>query len=290
MIVAVEEIWAGRVGGKKPNGEIEYVRAFRVQTNNAYDAAGTILASPLIPAYGEVYSEQNGFVDENAFCLDRGAQQSPEDPTEWTATCRYNTISSDQQLEPLSRSTRYEWATEWIEKAVAKDLDGNKIVNSAMETFETPAVQAVPVLVITASKNYAVFDEDLDYFPYIDRVNSEEFWGYDPGQVYLDDIRSSTQQEAGIQFYPRTYRFKIRTDEANPWNWKPLDQGFMNWDPGNEVQYTAYTRDGQPPARPVLLDGGGQTLAIWATPTPEPFYHNFRLKGSANFNDFELDD
>lgn len=284
-VISCSPIWEERTGSRGKDGALEFVRSFRVQTDSPLTEQVEILTTAGIPAYGSMYVV-NGFTWAAAFLNDIKVAPDQDDPLLWRVTCRYSTKDVDKTVPPVERPTKYDYKTEWVEVATAVDLDGKNLVNSAYEPLDTIS-KRVPCLVITAKKNFETFDAAVDYYPWVDTFNGEEFLGYGVGEVLLDDISISQQEEDGVTFNERTYTFKVRTDRDDPWLLHVLDQGFSNWDPVAERQYTAYTMDGQPPQKPILLDGTGQSLAIWDTGV-EPVYLTFRMRNSASFGDIGL--
>lgn len=279
-VTSVIEIWSGRTGGQNPSGDVEFTRVFHVLTNSRSDDSVVVLSSGSLPAIGAVYPTYAG-----AYLLDRKANQSDDDGLGWEVVCRYTSVNIELRESPTDRDTVWADKVEWIEEPVGVDLDNVAIVNSAQEPFDV-ITKPIPVLVITAKKNFVSYSRSADFFPFVGRTNSASFLGFSAGEVLLADMSNDDTTENGTTFSARSYTFKARTDRSNPWKTRVLDQGYMNWDSVNEVQYSAYTRDGQPVQRPVLLDGSGQTLAIWDGAAP--VFLDFRLRNTADFTTIGL--
>ncbi len=279
-VVSVDAIWSGRTGGQNPAGDVEFTRVFKVLTDSRYDDPVVVLSSPYLPAIGDVYPTYAG-----AYLLDRKANQSDDDGLGWEVVCRYTSLNIELRDTPTDRATVWSDKIEWFDEPIGVDLDGLAIVNSAQEPFDI-ITRPVPVLVLTAKKNFVSYSRSADMWPFVGRWNETSFLGEDEGAVLLSDLSNEDTTENGTTFSARTYTFKVRRDRPFPWKSRVLDQGYMNWDPVNEKQYTAYTLDGQPLQRPVLLDGSGQTLAIWDGASP--VYLDFRTRGTADFNTIGL--
>lgn len=74
----------------------------------------------------------------------------------------------------------------------------------------------------------------------------------------------------------------------NPWQYMPLDAGFMEWDEDANQFVDAMTRGGQPVQHPILLNGEGVRLDTWSIPPEAPVRLLFRLRDSANFGAITL--
>lgn len=286
-VISCNEIKDGRSSSEGKDFNRDYTRTFLVITSSPLDDSIVVRSDPRVPRRGDIYSVpiENGLVsyDQYSQCVSTEASQK-DDPCVWHVVCKYSTDVGLNLENPATERTKTSWTTEWIEKAIAWDLDDNYILNSAYDTFETPATIRVPIRVIRKKCTRRSYTEADDYDPFINRTNSVTFLGYAIGQVLLDDITVSDVIKGGVIYYEFDYTFKARKDETSPWNYKPLDMGYNTWDVDTERQSKILTREGQPINKPRLLDGFGTLLNVWDDPPANPVYLDFRLNGTADFN------
>lgn len=282
-VVSVGEIWQGRTGGRGPDGSLEFIRVFLVITDNPLTESVEVLAAGGIPAYGAVYLV--GSSSAAAYCLDRKANQQADDPLGWEVVCRYTSNLPELATSPLSRPPVVSQTMEYLEEPCGEDLDEEPICTSAYEPYDV-VTWKWPVLIFTVKANFEEQEPSVYFFPFVDHYGTEDFLGFPGPQVLCESITQEDQTEDGFDFKQRTYVFKVRTDRTYPWKTRVLDQGLVTWDAVNERQVTAYTRDGQPATKPLLLDGEGNLLEIWNDATP--VYNEFRLRETADFNTIGL--
>jgi len=214
-VVIKGENWQGRRARFGKDFTREYTRVFTAYTDNP-NINGIVVATALAAS---AFAVQRGSVmpgDTEAHCTDVEPTNSSEDPLQWSITCSYSTNMLDYQQDPTTRPTTYTWGTEYVELAVAQDLDGEDIVNSANETFDPPASIQVPVDVIKATCTRSTFVRSANKDPYIRHENSAAFTidgaAYAPGQAILWDLDVDMVEELGVFYRKYVYTFKARRD------------------------------------------------------------------------------
>lgn len=270
--VLLGEDWQGRKTSYKDDGTREHTRVFRVKTTDPQDGGTT--AASVCPPRGAVHN-----FDSFARCKTVEAGNEADDRQQWRVTCTYTTEPFSGYIDPTEKPTKYTYATEFVEKAVAVDLDDQTIENSAFETFEQPASVQVPVTVITAKCVRATYTPATDKHRFVQKVNDSQ-WSIgqeqaDAGQAIIWDITVESRDDFLFDF---TYVIKIRRDIDGPWQFQPLDMGFNEWDGSNLLEIMA--SNGQPLQHPSLLDGNGRKLANNA----DPVNLSFRLVEEVNAN------
>lgn len=180
--------------------------------------------------------------------------------------------------------TAYNWTTELISEPIAEDLDGETIQNSSFEAMRCTKV--VPIDVIQVSCSRSSFDATVNKDPYVQHVNSRDYTiggkTYTAGQLIIWDMKVLEYEELGTIKYRFEYVFKGRTDMADPWQFRPIDEGFYAYNFTTDQWEEITTGAGTPVARPVLLDGSGAELDV---ETGTPVRLTFRRYESADFND-----
>ncbi len=351
------EIWEGRRTDHKSDFVREHTRVFRVQTSLPSDNAQTVLAAVGLPVQGDVCP-----FDASARCTEAKAS-SGADWYEWTVTVTYSTAFDLGYDDPTTRPTIFNYSTEWVEKAVAKDLDNEIVQTSSYEIFDPAPTVRVPVRVVKASCYRATWSEEDDADPYIDTVNSTTVTiggrTAKPGTLLLDDIMATHEDIGGVTYYRAEYTFKHRSDvytdadvvnisdvtagnnvvvllsdvtdivvghelifqlgglygetvyvEAvdtvnstvtvdlvndhpagstvtvrtyRPWQYVPYDAGYTEWDDSANQFVDILTTNGQPIAKPALLDGTGSQLDT-SDPAAVPVLLPFRTRNTVDHN------
>lgn len=178
---------------------------------------------------------------------------------------------------PLERPVK-----KWIESAhyrrkVTRDVvDDRPIANSAGDLYEDEERDdARPILVCV--KNLADLDVIIaQILNYQNAVNSDVFYGAQPGYAKIDSIDSGQPlSENGIDYYAVTYKIQF-TDEPDGWNRRYDNRGSQAYDIDKDTP-------GDPPPvkqRVKALNGeymdfaylayDGTQLADGATPLPIP--------------------
>lgn len=186
-----------------------------------------------------------------------------------------NTIST-------GRTTR-NWTTELIPENIAEDLDGETIQSSSYEAFRCTKVVPIDVIYVTCTRD--TFDVIMDRDEFLQKVNSEVYEisgkSYDIGQLIVWDLKVLEYEELGTIKYRFEYTFKGRTDMADPWQFRPIDEGFYTYNFTTDQWVEVTTNAGTPVARPVLLDGAGAELDV---ETGVPVRLTYRRYDSADFN------
>lgn len=154
------------------------------------------------------------------------------------------------------------------------------IKNSAGEAPDPPMMKDYQDLLLQVTVNRAAFDHAIAA-KYIDSVNSDRFFGFDPGKVKCKLFSGDQQRAGGLTYWQHNYEFQVRTFQSDPlnigWIRRFRDEGFRelvlsdqnhlelhamgDWlveedDEGVEVKRTF-----KPVAKPVSLDGAGRRLA-----------------------------
>jgi hypothetical protein len=178
-------------------------------------------------------------------------------------------------VNPVSRQPFVRWKRNKCAVPVDTDINGNAILNSALDAFKNYGNRNLTSRTLTIRRYEPYYDQgQADYF--IDTVNSTNvtFEGltFTPGQVYCVDYAPVTEYQEGCDFVENQYVFEIRTpkftnlttlQKRHPFQRRVLDQGLrckyndatygMSW--GN-----LYTAHGELITRDVLFDGTGKPL------------------------------
>lgn len=215
MAISYGEIWAGRTSKHNRDNSREHTRVFIAVTDDptldGYDLLVGIAADALAIARAAAHPS-----DPKAYCVDVSPVNISEDRLQWVITATYTTSLGSSYLPPTSRPTRFRWSTEFVEKAIAADLDDYLILNSAYDTFNPPASVRVPIDVITATSITASYTPATDKDPYVQHVNSAPYTiggRICPiGTCILDDLTVEEQEELGVWYNVKSYTFKVRRD------------------------------------------------------------------------------
>lgn len=247
-----------------------YKRTWRVLTDDRTIGSKTVRSACPV-SIGNVYSYA-GETDAGAYCLNISADQeqvAEGDGLSWIVAADYGPYDPTVNPQsPLDRPCEVSWTYATFEEVIDEDKNGNAVVNSAYDYFDPPITRdrSRPILVVDRyERGFSVSLTDM----YNDSVNSDEWFGADPGTVKLKPVGAQLLRDPDIGWYwKRHYEF-----EYNPKGWKirPLDQGMRKLAGTTPEKQIPITVGGSLATAPVLLDGEGGELA----PGSDPVYLEF---------------
>lgn len=211
--------------------------------------------------------------DAAAVCtsIDLGTETRRQGSTtfwEWTATCQFATRNNSQNepsqsADPLGRPVEISVSNEAYRKAIAVDIDGNRLANAVGEPIPRDTEYARRI--ITLSRHYATwdarrnFDAKVSAQGYVNSRNADVFTinlppfsnlSINQGRGLLKSIEPQPVYENGTQLAKVT--FKIAEDLDNHAD-LILHVGFSHVDP-NTGNIVPFVDRGVPAAQPRLLD------------------------------------
>lgn len=143
---------------------------------------------------------------------------------------------------------------------VEEDRNGNAIVNTNGELIHGGVQKERSDLTLTIERNYADIDlaTTLEYF---DSVNSDEFYGFQPGLARMTafDAEKAIDETVGGYFRVTAgfaFRVPYNTTDENAWASRKLHKGFMVDDGAGNVR-RARDGEGNFEAQPVMLKPDG---------------------------------
>ncbi len=184
-------------------------------------------------------------------------------------TASYSTNSpedGDEVLEnPLDRPSSVAVGTIKSSWPTEVDINGNAIENTAGKPFFPRSELEVNDLVITVEHNVAVFNgPEMNEFT--GAVNSDEWYGFDPGQVRVADISYVFAIENGYSFWKRAIEVHLRKKTSDyayptiyPWQEIRPSKGLMEKNAEGK-QALILDSDGNPISEPVFLDSTGKAI------------------------------
>lgn len=187
-------------------------------------------------------------------------------------------VGSGQADDPRLRAVVF-----WYERISAtvevdKDRDGNPVVNSAGQPFDTPVPIERWLPVLVAQRNYGTLSEiDAINSEFGNAVNSTVFRGWPAGQVQFQGLETGPPSyENGIEYYQGQMRFIM--DERG-FGRSFLNKGWRYYkdatgDPHDRLLLNATDSAGQLVTEPILLAADGTRLPEGdpGTYTPEYFF------------------
>ena len=221
-----------------------------------------------------------------------GIEPGLEDDAEvWTVTAQYESPEPGEEEQPddfnefISRSgtdsqnetfgPKRSGGGQVVEEAVTEDLDGNPVVNSAGDPFDTPLIVAVTVQVdnVTANEREKPDTNDI---------------GKADGRKLLANISYSEAEHVNKQTGVRTRYFvnsyEVWTHPYRDWaRVKVLDRGYRHkfFDAqANEILKIIRDEFGEPINAPALLDGQGFVLGVGG----QPHLIQFRVRDEGPLN------
>jgi len=153
----------------------------------------------------------------------------------WNVTATYSIPERSLHRDPdkrLSEPPRYRWTHGTAQEAIDLDIYDNPIVNSAGEGFRNPYITDVPLYFLTV-KRFEVGFNPRTMLRYGKRVNSDVFFGVQPGQAYCHHVMPTTEYDLTSPVIEVEYHFEFREDYFEA---RMKDQGFNELIPaqGNE--------------------------------------------------------
>lgn len=270
-----------------------YSRTFRVTTNNKYDGIATAGSATGLPRIGDKYPEDTG-----SWCRSVDVEQLAGS-TIWKVKCTYSS-EFEVTTSPLTDPAVITWSAEQFQRPAWKDRDGNAILNSAGQFFDTLPTVDDSRFVVAVQKNVGVVPSWVA--TYQDALNSVPFTvdGITVGTklAKLNGLKiGSWQERAGVAYRSLQYELHLRREG---WDLQILDQGRLRkgrpTPTADEVGFAGeethkpypavVSGTGQDSSEPMLLDGNGAQLI---DPTPaNAVFLSFGYYHLVDFNNLPL--
>jgi hypothetical protein len=264
-----------------------------VRTNDAYDAALTILAA--VPGLGTVWSYGDS-TDNGAFC--NTIRPRRIDELVWEVDLSYSTIAADPQKNPVptQRPAKRRWKSAMRDTFPLKDLSkplAKPFCNSAYYVYEDRPPTPKPYGVLSIVRNEAAFDWRTA-LSYTGKLNSTPFYGANPGHVLVAAIDAEEDQsENGYTFATVSYELWFRDNDDETWNEPVLDQGpywIEKLDGGSTIVKHFKDSDDEEYASTTgfLLDGNGGKLSESDKTAGNYSYRDFTFYASKDLSPLRL--
>lgn len=208
-------------------------RTFGVLMNSPTDGGLTVISSPGLPSLHGMYVV-GGEMDLGLLVKSLEPRQDTGNPLVWEVTVSYDsdTVTPEEgDPNPLARPPELAWSVEKVKVVVERDINGEAITNSAYEAFDPPIEKDKIILVLTITRNRAMFDA-VDAAQQIGKTNSLTWLGFTERKARLDDRSASLATENGLTFWKE--RIVVKIDEQT-WNIFPLDAGFHERDGSGDI-------------------------------------------------------
>jgi hypothetical protein len=253
-----------------------------------------------LPQLGMVYRVPNGSYDYLSYVSSVDPTRDDANPYHWRVEVNYDVVDDNSgghggkkagPQDPQDVTDPRNWlpsiGANWIlkQRPVYYDVNGNKIINSAMTAPNPPINQEVYHLQVTISRY-----EDKLNLPQLQQfnnvLNADTFWGQQAGMCKCLPISFEYEQLNGVDYWKKKYTIEIApgykvdaTGAIEDWGYKLIDQGYTQLvdangnpcgstaDPTTVHPATIPDRYGGKISQPVFLDGHGAQLAF-ANSTP----------------------
>lgn len=169
----------------------------------------------------------------------------------------------EENENPLLDAISIDWGYEIINVPLDEAFDSADrtsvvpVINSANQEFDPAAVTPYSVRVLTIEKNLSTFDARYFDEQFVNRVNSQTFYGYPPDQVFLEGISATLQYRGVTPYWRARYTFKMSPFDRG-WRLDLLDHGTYQLKNNKYVRGT--DEEGEPLVEPMALDGNGRLL------------------------------
>lgn len=274
-----QELFDARTAKYDDTGHREYTRTFIVVTDNSATDAAAVVLSPLFPRLYTPYIVPAG-TDLGALLKSKEAHPDPETPYKWTVILTYSTKVGNPSRHPgnpdpsdpsgfsnspLDRPPLITWDAVQFTRPAINTIDpfSPPIMNSANLPYVPPPEIDDSRPTLRIERNQASFDQSLAQ-KYRDAINSDSFFGFDPGTVKVQKIGASLEFEKGIYYWRTVYVFQMRPET---WTLKLLDASFYEFAPADNTQWVRINdKFANPCTIPFPLDGNGHKLPANGTP------------------------
>lgn len=289
MATTVNEIWQGRDYSINYKRERNYTRCFRVIVDDPLMYQGQVVDA-FVAAMGiEIGDEYDTGSESDPYALveEINASQDSESWCTWTVKVRYTTVfdipeaggepgtgtgggseSGDSgttpgNLEdnPIDRRTVWEYDGQFVTRATDRDLDGKPFINSARQYLIPPQEIEDKQMLITVSKNFQFFDQNVFVQSYMGAVNVSTWKTYPAGYLRIVDFKCKNEFFGNSRYFAVTVNML-----SNPALWNPtkiLDAGLCERvavGGGNFELREIKDGWGNTISSPVLLNGNGLRL------------------------------
>jgi len=215
-------------------------------------------------------------------------------PFDFKVSVNYTTRSTiggqeGETQDPTESPLAAPWIVEWdfvtSNEPIDTDIDGKPITNSAGESYDPPMTDDKHDLLLRIQRNEAA------YYPliadnYKNAVNSDYFWGFEPGKVKCIQFTAKTAISGQFWYWQVRYAFQMRKDD---WQRRIRDEGYrtktgeLNSD-GSEKYEEITDKNGVKLSQPALLNGEGYRLPQSAIDAGSIAFLYFNLNKSLPFS------
>ncbi len=284
-----------------------FTRTFHVKMSTWEDGPKTVeravdpstgLAIPqLYQPYFRSIAGGGGEAEGTSYASDIQVNRKSEKERIWAVSVSYERRESDPS-DPLKKIPDIRIGFENFQEPVEADIFGQAILNSVFDRFNPAATKDASRLVLTITRNEAVFDI-IQARKFQDAINSKKALGFlEPlqGKMNIGATRQNYTDQAGklLTYWSVTYTIKVREEG---WRKRILDKGFhvradgLDGAPGSgtpflpldQVQRRITDKNGVPVRIPALLDGNGGQLKAGR----KPIFLTFQVYNELDFNDIK---
>jgi len=270
-------------------GRLTTVRKFKVQTNDLADGPLVVTAAPGIPRLYESYFFGNE-LQVYMLCRSMSAERLEPNSMWWEVIANYSTPEpkepggvvsphgtgqevSGQFTNPLLELAEVAFSTETVQVPVygiyKDDGSSEACKNSAGEIYNPPPMMDQARLTMTITRNEPISSpHPVTSVLYQNTVNSDAWWGLNPGQARCKTITSSRQVKNLPNGVPFVYLKVVYSFSLLPTHdLQILDAGDFYLVSGKKTAF----QDAQGNAYVGLLDGTGFRLSDGVAPVFKTF-------------------
>ena len=160
-------------------------------------------------------------------CTSRTATDRDDGSLIWEVSCRFTTDTSEDDEEaaedpenPQDWTPKVAWSFRTLQEVMEEDADGDAVVNSQDEPLLPMHDVNIPVLTV---KRYKINFLPSEITDYVNRVNSDQFYGVGEKQALIVGIRADQTKIQNVKLWEVTYTIEFRLDKT--WELRLLDHG-----------------------------------------------------------------
>jgi hypothetical protein len=233
------------------------VGPYGILTDDLMKVAGLVLGQPYQSSF---YNE----LDVNAILCEMNLSRIENSPNAWKLKCVYRNMDPNYNPgpNPFDCAPFVETETLPYQVPLVYDRDGNAVLNSAGDAFESPPERDQYRTVTKITVNQVSYDDQYAR-SLQDNINNDSFAGADPRTLKIAKITSVPHWAAGYgQVWRTTYEIHY---DPKGWTRKILDMGYKQIDDSSGQLVPILLKDGSKPSSACMLDGSGHYI-----PDPTP--------------------
>ncbi len=281
-------------GKRNSSSDLKSMRAqqgWQVVTDDVTTSEIQVKRAPGIPRVGDPHPEDMRLTVVN---IETG---DPDDSGYvWNdVKAKYEALTNggteDAPISPLDLPAEISGGGRKVSEMIDRDVNQTVIANTVGEPFDPPITETFTDQEITIVKNFATYDP-VEMQKYYNNTNADNFLGFPPGTVLIDDIRFKRVVTPTLIYYQVTFIVLVRLPvfegdaPETAWERRIKNEGYYYKNAAGDI-VRAVDKDDKPVVLPVPLKSDGTRVPVTAGNPPvfdgEIFFRVFKTKKTRAF-------